>query len=205
MKRSIVCTVAALAALIATGTSAPKPKAPKFDTHPFEFDADNENRAFADWLKGVGEADFQGKERRGLVLDKNAELSDPVAAGAELKGLKNWVVQSGDVLGYDMDDDSPIEAGSPRFNVSWTDSNGNAGFSFVGGSANGHEEAAPTLGWTRFVFPLQDPSTAFPPVPVGAKLDAVVLIVDDPGVYVLDNIRYNEQFADKQGASSPEP
>ena len=208
MKLTTLCTVVALAALAATGSSAPKPKkvkAPKFDTHPFEFDADKENRAFADWLKGVGEPDFKGKSNEGLLLDKNADLEEPVAAGAELKHLDKVVVQAGDVVGYDLRDGSPVEAGSPRFNISWTDANGTEGFSFVGGAANGYEESAPTPGWTRFVFPLQDPATAFPPVPVGAKIDEVILIVDDPGVYVLDNIRYNEQFADKQGESSPEP
>jgi hypothetical protein len=49
---------------------------------------------------------------------------------------------------------------------------------------------------------LQDAGQAFPIVPVGAVLQSVVLIVDDPGKYTLDNINFRDQIATKQGSSS---
>jgi hypothetical protein len=54
-------------------------------------------------------------------------------------------------------------------------------------------------------FALQDPTDAFPIVPVGAVIESVVLLVDEPGQYTLDNVRFKKQFADKPGASGPLP
>src|SRR6266404_5343620 len=103
----------------------------------FEFDPDKTGGAVANWSNGIGEQDTNGNgnTRFGLQLEKNVPIEANVSAGAVLNGLKGVVVQAGDTMGYDMKNDSPRTAGSPRFNVSWT-LNGVSGFSFVGGSAN---------------------------------------------------------------------
>jgi hypothetical protein len=173
----------------------------------FEFDPDHTGCPVAYWKQGIGEKDSNCKTDFGLRLEKNCPLATNASAGAVLNGLKGVVVQAGDVLGYDLKDGSPCEAGSPRFNVSYTIGDV-AGFSFVGGCANadpGDVTAGSEPGWQRIQFQLQDPTDAFPIVPVGAVLESVVLIVDDPGQYTLDNIRFRDQFADKPGASGPLP
>jgi hypothetical protein len=169
----------------------------------FEFDPDKTGGAVASWTKGIGLPDGSGNTNFGLQLEKNVPLDANVSAGAVLNGLKGVVVLAGDTMGYDMTNSSPRQAGSPRFNVSWT-LNGVSGFSFVGGSSNATQTPAcqsPT-NWTRFRMNLQDSAQAFPIVPVGAVLQSVVLIVDDPGKYTLDNINFRDQIATKQGSSS---
>jgi hypothetical protein len=169
----------------------------------FEFDPDKTGGAVANWVKGIGLPDGNGNTNFGLDLEKNVPLDANVSAGAVLNGLKGVVVLAGDTMGYDMTNSSPRQAGSPRFNVSWT-LNGISGFSFVGGSSNATQTPAcqAQTTWTRFRMNLQDPNQAFPIVPVGAVLQSVVLIVDDPGKYTLDNINFRDQIASKQGSSS---
>ena len=56
--------------------------------------------------------------------------------------------------------------------------------------------------WSRFRMNLQNPSSTFPIVPVGAVLQSVTLLVDEPGKYTLDNINFRDQVATKQGNST---
>jgi hypothetical protein len=200
MKKSYITSLVAIASLAVVG-SAFAQNATFSASRTFEFDPDRTGGAVAAWTKGIGLPDANGNTNFGLQLEKNALLTAVVSAGAVLEGLKGVVVNANDTMGYDMTNASPREAGSPRFNVSWT-LNGTSGFSFVGGAANATQTPAcqnPT-GWTRFRMNLQ--TQAFPPVPVGAVIQSVVLIVDDPGKYTLDNINFRDQIATKQGASS---
>ena len=172
----------------------------------FQFDPDKTGESVAFWKNGIGLTDSNCNTKFGLDLEKNGALSDNVSSGAVLDGLKGVAVMPGDLLGYDLRSDSPCEAGSPRFNVSYITPAGASGFSFVGGCANGTHSAAPQSPlWTRVSMNLQDPSQAFPVIPVGSILQSVVLIVDDPGKYLLDNIRFRNQFADKPGNSGAAP
>jgi hypothetical protein len=104
------------------------------------------------------------------------------------------------LFGFDLKDGSPCDAGSPRFNLV-TDMDT---FHFVGGCANGLEDATPLGdGWTRYRFQLDDPTDAFPVVPPGSTIESLVIIVDEPGVYLIDNIRVNDSCAEKPGQSRP--
>jgi len=169
----------------------------------FEFDPDKTGGAVANWAGGIGLPDASGNTKFGLRLEKNTPTDANVSAGAVLNGLKGVVVMAGDTMGYDMTNNSPLQAGSPRFNVSWT-LNGVSGFSFAGGSSNATRTPAcqDPVNWTRFRINLQDSAQTFPIVPAGAVLQSVVLIVDDPGKYTLDNITFRSQIAGKPGNST---
>lgn len=203
MKKLTLSSMIAVASLAALA-SAFAQNASFTASRTFEFDPDKTGGSVANWANGIGLPDTNGNTKFGLQLEKNVPGDANVSAGAVLNGLKGVTVMAGDTLGYDMTNTSPRQAGSPRFNVSWT-LNGVSGFSFVGGSANATQTPAcqaPTT-WTRFRMNLQDSTQAFPIVPVGAVLQSVVLVVDDPGKYTLDNINFRNQIATKPGSSSP--
>jgi len=201
MKKLSLRSLIAVATLAASGLAFAQ-TANFSASRTFEFDPDKTGGAVAYWAKGIGLPDSSGNTNFGLELEKNVPLDANVSAGAVLNGLKGVVVAAGDTMGYDMTNSSPRQAGSPRFNVSWT-LNGVSGFSFVGGSSNSTQTpACQDATWTRFRMNLQNPNQAFPIVPVGAVLQSVVLIVDDPGHYTLDNINFRDQIATKQGSSA---
>ena len=178
---------------------------PQFNaSQTFEFDPDHTRCPVAFWRQGFGEKDRNCRNTFGLHLEKNCSLDTNASAGAVLNGLKGVVVQAGDELDYDLKNDSPCGAGSPRFNVAWS-LDGASNFSFVGGCSNGTPSAAEQSGWTRWSFGLQVIGQAFPPIPASATIESVVLIVDEPGVYNLDNISFRDQFADAPGNSGPVP
>jgi hypothetical protein len=135
------------------------------------------------------------------LLQKSAPTSAVVAVGAILQGLEGAVVTDNDTLGYDIRNDSPCEAGSPRFNVTYRLPDGSEGFSFVGGCANGTITPSPQdpLNWSRVTFDLQ--SNAFPAIPVGSTIESVILIVDDQGSYTVDNIQFRDVYFDKPGGN----
>jgi len=193
-----------LAALTLVSVAWAGPKMNFNASQTFVFDPDNTGGGYANWVKDIGLADRSGNKNYGLRLEKNVAIEVVVASGAALNGLKNVVVQAGDTLGYDMSNDSTATTtgSGPRFNVSWT-MNGTSGFSFVGGSANATKTPAcqSPATWTRYRLSLQDPAQAFPIVPVGAKLQSVTLILDEPGQNTLDNINFRDQIATKPGDS----
>src|SRR2546423_5801849 len=173
----------------------------------FEFDPDKTGGAVANWSNGIGEQDANGNTKFGLQLEKNVPIDANVSAGAVLNGLKGVVVLAGDTMGYDMKNSStstnPALGSGPRFNVSWT-LNGTPGFSFVGGSNKATRSPAcgDPVNWTTYRLGLQNPPPAFPPLPVGAVLQSVVLILAEPAQDTLDNINFRDQIAGKPGSSS---
>ncbi len=172
-------------------------------TRTFLFDPDNNGGVSADWIDGIGERDFNGRTNFGLRLEK---VDAPDSAGVILRGLRNVVVQTGDLLGFDYLIGSPCMGGSPRFNVDYTLADGTPGFSFVGGCGNDNEQTpTSTPGWTRVRFGLQDPGEAFPIIPAGATIESISLIVDELGQYNLDNIRFRNEVADRPGRSNTVP
>lgn len=201
MKKS---TLTAITAAFALAASAYGGNDRFTASRTFEFDPDNTGGAVAAWSNGIGLPDASGNTRFGLQLEKNVPIDAVVAAGAVLNGLKGTVVMAGDTLGYDMSNSSTATTtgSGPRFNVSWT-MNGTSGFSFVGGSANATRTPAcqDPVNWTRYRLELQNPAHAFPVVPVGAEIQSVVLILDEPGQNTLDNINFRDQIATKPGSS----
>jgi hypothetical protein len=170
----------------------------------FEFDPDHTGCVSASWNKGTGETDSNCKTNFGLSLAKNCATSTNASAGAVLNGVKGTTVQCGPTFGYDIKDGSGCEAGSPRFNVSYTTPLGASGFSFLGGCANATKVPLGN-GWTRVTIDPCSPVQAFPPIPPGSTLQSVVLIVDDMGTYTLDNILLNGAYADKPGSAGSLP
>ncbi|HKP01767.1 MAG TPA: hypothetical protein VJU77_00265 [Chthoniobacterales bacterium] len=204
MKKLTMTSLIAIASLALVG-SALAQNASFSASRTFEFDPDRTGGAVANWAKGIGLADASANTNFGLRLEKNVPIDANVAAGAVLNGLKGVVVGAGDTMGYDMknDSDSTLNGSGPRFNVSWT-LNGVSNFSFVGGSNNATKSPAcqdPT-NWTRYRLNLQNPAQAYPVIPVGAVLQSVVLILDEPAKDTLDNINFRDQIATKQGSSS---
>jgi hypothetical protein len=172
----------------------------RFDaSDTFVFDPFNIGGGSAQWLNGIGLGDFPNcRSNFGLLLQKMPSTETVLAVGTELEGLSGAVVTEDDTLGYDIRDDSPCLAGSPRFNVTYTLPDGSEGFSFVGGCLNGTITESPQdPNWNRVTFDLQ--SQAFPAIPVGSVIESVILIVDDQGSYTVDNIQFRDLYFDEPG------
>lgn len=203
MNRRFVCSLLAVAVL--AFSSVVFADGGTFNaSRTFEFDPDHTGCVTAAWQKGIGETDSNCKTNFGLVLAKNCATSTNASAGAVLNGVKGTTVQCGPTFGYDIKNGSTCEAGSPRFNVSYTTPLGTSGFSFLGGCANATKVALGN-GWTRVTIDPCNPGQAFPPIPPGSTLQSVVLIVDDMGSYTLDNIQLNGAYADKPGEAGSLP
>jgi hypothetical protein len=199
MKKLTLGSLIAVTALAASSAFAQNAKFTASRT--FEYDPDKTGVVVAFWDRNSGEADLSGNTKFGLHLEKNGANTVVAAAGAALDGLKGVTVQAGDQVAYDMKNTSgPLQSG-PRFNISWT-LNGTSGFSFTGGSNNATPAMAQETGWTRYILDLSNPAQSFPPVPAGAVIDSIILIVDEgPAKYDLDNISFRNQTAGKPGSS----
>ncbi len=163
----------------------------------FEFDPDHTGCPEAQWVNGAGRADSRGTTNFGLVLEKNCALNVNASAGAVANSVRGTAAT---LLGYDLENTSTCGAGAPRFNLLTEQGT----FHFVGGCLNGLEDATNLGdGWTRYRFQLTDPTDAFPIVPPGSTVESLVIIVDEPGHYDLDNIRVNDRCAEKPGQSRP--
>jgi hypothetical protein len=199
MNKLLFAFAIALLAIPAIAYSDPGTNADFNASRTFEFDPGKTNCPVAYWKNGIGETDRGGKTSFGLQLEKNCPTPTNASAGAVLNGITGTEVTT---LGYDLKDTSPCEAGSPRFNVTQADGS----FHFVGGCANGLEDAvALGNGWTRYTFQTNDATDAFPVLTPGVPVTDVTLIVDDQGTYTLDNIQVNGRYADSPGSSGPLP
>jgi hypothetical protein len=167
------------------------------------FDPEATGGGFADWIDEIGETDSTCQTKFGALLQKNVSTNTFVSADVELKGLKGVSVTKGETLGFDIRNDSPCTAGSPRFNVSYTLANGASGFSFVGGCSGETKVQNPqNLSWSRVTLDLQ--KQAVPAIPSGAVLKSVFLTVDEEGTYNIDNIMFRGLYADKPGNAGVE-
>lgn len=177
---------------------------PSFSASPFTFDPDGVGGVSAKWLKGIGEPDYNCRTNFGLRLEKSFPAF--ISAGVELKGLAGYVVDGSESIGFDYKTDATTNCsgGSPRFNIEFTRPDGTAGLSFVGGC--GSSVNVPSLqspGWTRVTAGLSPQDAGG--VPSGSVIRSVVLMVDEPGRYVLDNVMFRYVYADKQDASGQAP
>jgi hypothetical protein len=197
MRKVVVALCLVLLAAPAVALSDPSSNQDFNFSRTFEFDPDKTGCPEAQWVNGAGLADSKGNTNFGLVLEKNCPTPVVASAGAVANGIRGTAAT---VVGFDLRNDSPCGGGAPRFNLV-TDQ---GSFHFVGGCTNGLEDAMPLgNGWTRYQFQLNDPTDAFPVVPPGATIEQLVLIVDETGVYHIDNVRVNNLCAEKPGQSQP--
>lgn len=200
----VMFSVIATLMLVAPSTIFAQKKLSFNANSTFVFDPDGTGAGFSKWLSGIGEGDANCKSNFGFLLQKNAPTSTVLAVGTEIKGLQGVVVQANETIGYDIRNDSPCTAGSPRFNIDYTLPDGTTGFSFVGGCANGTIAPSPqNPSWRRVTFNLQ--TQAFPAIPAGSTLQSVILIADDEGTYNLDNIMFRNLYIDKNGNAGAAP
>ncbi len=167
----------------------------KLKAKPFTFDPNGQCDDRADWRAKIGLPDV-GNSNHGLVLRKGCATAVVAAAGAVVDGAEGQ--QAGTVIGFDIRDDSPCTGGAPRFNLT------ESGIThFIGGCGNDIERAPVpgNPGWTRVRFELQDPAEAFPVVNPAAVIQQLVLIVDEQGEYVVDNVYVNGTVVGKPGNS----
>jgi hypothetical protein len=167
----------------------------KLQAKPFQFDPGNQCDDQAEWRAKIGLPDA-GNSNHGLFLRKGCALEVNASAGAIIDGAEG--MPAGTQFGYDIRNDSPCGAGAPRFNLSTT-----TGFHFIGGCSNDNERSPVpgNPGWTRVRFELQDPGEAFLVVNPAEVITQLVLIVDEPGDYVVDNIYINGTTIGKPGNS----
>ena len=151
---------------------------------PFTFDPGNTGSIVSAWQPGTGLADA-GKSDHGLVLQKNAPTSTNAAAGAVVSGAEGQqLTEIGfDVKGY-------CNAGSPRFNV--VDQDGNTHFF---GCVYGSQTPGAD-GWTRV---RQTGADAFPPMDASDTIARVLIIADEQGQSVVDNVDVNGTLVGKPG------
>jgi hypothetical protein len=201
MKKLSLTSLIAVASLVASAAFAQNAKFTASRT--FEYDPGKTGLVTAYWDRNSGELDASGNTKFGLHVEKNGPtLTLNASGGAVLDGLKGVVVTASDSLAYDMKDNSGPPQDGPRFNVSYTLPDGTTGFSFVGGSNNATKTSGQESGWSRYTLMLSNPAQAYPVVPAGATLDSVVLIIDNQGIYNLDNIGFRNQVAGKPGSSN---
>ena len=179
------------------------------------------------WLPGMGLPDNGTSNitpssppnrdpHRGLLLSKDGATADCSSALARILGVGGLLVTANFHLGFDYRDGGHCGAGAPRFNVAWR-LDGTDGFSFVGGCTN----TAPLTAlqdppqWSRATFFTADPAQSFPPIPPGARIRSITLIIDegtdssslqDPegiGLAVVDNIDINGQLITRGTGTAP--
>jgi len=195
MKRTSALAFLTFVLIVAASLTASAQR-PNFNLALFVDDPDETAGGISKWLKGAGEADASCRTNFGLRLEKGVPTGAFLSAEAHLKGLAGYMINGGETIGYDISDKSPCTAGSPRFNVKYTLPDGTPGLSFTGGCTDQTKMPIPgTLGWTRVTSNLQD--QAAPPIPVGATIQSVILMVDETGKYTLDNIYFGGVYVDK--------
>jgi hypothetical protein len=169
----------------------------------------------AGWLKGLGLPDNGGSNENpsdppdlpnkndihyGLLLSKNGPTSVCSSAGADIVGLQDIQVQASTQLGFDYRNGSHCGGGAPRFNVSWVDSLGNPGFSFVGNCSLATATPSPQDSqWTQLRWNVVLDS--FPTIPLDATITEISIVFDEGtsspppagnapsiGLAVIDNI-----------------
>ena len=185
MKNIFKSAIFLIVAMLA-GSSAAAGQSAAFTAIPFVDDELGVGGGNAKWSGNIGVADAVSTTKYGLRFEKTAPLEQLVAAGVVLKGLEGQAIFPGDTLGFDIKIDSPCRGGSPRFNVSYTVGE-RAGLAFLGCS-EGITAATPDPLWQRVTLSLQ--------LPEGAVIESVVLMVDEPGRYVVDNIAFLDLVAD---------
>src|SRR5438105_1369135 len=147
------------------------------------FDPGSTGTVVSKWILHYGLIDPNefNSDNFGAAMSKNTATSTNSAALGQVRRT-NCTSNCGDlditnltILGYDIRNGSHCGAGSPRFDV--IDSNGVD--HFAGGCSNGTITPGPAPGWNRVRIDLANPAQTFPPLPPGATVENIFVIVDE--------------------------
>ncbi|HEY2702594.1 MAG TPA: hypothetical protein VGL20_02785 [Candidatus Dormibacteraeota bacterium] len=198
MRLSKLFFVAGVAATVgATGAmQAANADSKKFEVKAANYDPGKTHTVTSQWTKNLGLDDNNGKKnRKGLLLSKNAPTATNSAAGATIRGVKGIVLTE---LGYDVRDGSHCSGGAPRFDVITVEDP--TVVHFVGACTNGTVTPnTPVAGWSRVRFDPANGANTFPPIPAGQHVSVMDITFDEgtdtaggmPGLAVIDNIDIN--------------
>ena len=216
MRRTTLAAFAMFFAFVSIGAAAVAP--PKLtEVAPWEYDPYNGSLVESDWINHIGcpyraeintpapgtytdpacATQYRADPNvQGLLLSKGGPTANIASAGAELKGVRDIVI---DTIGYDIRKfggySSPLGshcgAGAPRFNVVT-----NFGTHFIGCASPPPVSQVLGQGWTRMAW---SPAAAFPPIPPGAAVQSIDIVFDEGtdtgpdffGLAILDNIMVN--------------
>jgi hypothetical protein len=172
-----------------------------------EFDPGRVCDAKPAWVRGIGLFAVDDRFASAFLMHKPCSTATNAAAFGLISGVKGETLIGPEALGFDYKNVNGsfvahCGAGAPRFQALMSDGS----FSFIGGCVHGTASPdTPGTGWTRVRFDPQDPTQAFPPVPVNATIASISLVFDegpdnDPNgspEIVLDNIFINGKSATK--------
>ena len=221
MRRVILLAVTAFFVFAGVATAAAVPKLQ--DVNPWEYDPYFGSLVEADWVNHIGcptgaainTYDANGnvvagtftaggcptqyradRNVQGLMLAKTGPTANLASAGASLRGMQGGPLTE---IGYDIRKQggfaspygSHCGAGAPRFNVVTA-----FGTHFIGCASPAPTQIAMGDGWTRLAW---TPDQAFPPIPAGAVIQSIDLVMDEGtdvgpdhfGIAILDNIMVN--------------
>jgi hypothetical protein len=154
---------------------------------PYVTDRYSTRTVTAAWVNGAGEpvADATDPNHMGLVLSKTSSAKTNASAGAMISGVKGLSLKE---IGFDYRANSTCGAQAPRFIIV----TGDGVTHHVGGCAKGAVvQPAPATGWVRVRFDVTSATQAFPPISTSATVKSIRVVLDQPGLVVLDNIDIN--------------
>lgn len=178
MRKFLALLIVALAAIISASAIA-SPVGGSDSTHgvnPGVFDPGNTGCPTAEWTS------------EGLDLHKLCDSSTNAAAGADVVGFQGQVLTQ---LSFDIKNGSHVGAGSPRFDVVF--SNGDF---FIFSAHYAPVQTDLENGWTHYEFdaftPYCDFASAQPEgCGFGSEIEAMDVLLDEEGVAILRNISVN--------------
>lgn len=176
---------------------------PNLKASPFE--VGGTSLSLARWIQHLGEPDASGNQNFGLLLSKNTETPQYVAAGAYINGSENINLNE---IGFDIKKGSHCGAGAPRFNVQTSD-----GLNHFLGCAYFTDAPGAMNGWQRKIMSkadLQNNLKAYPPIPEGSTIKAISIMMDEgvdipptfSGLAILDNININGTYIGQPGRTN---
>jgi len=215
--------------IAATGFGAKEEVEEELDLEavPFEFDPEDLDIVFADWVEGIGLPDDDVADRDGwsewgdwrergeeenesLLLSKNGATAASASAGAVIEGVDGIILTE---LGFDVRSGGHCGAGAPRFNVV-VDIEGSRSLFFFGCSAGDVfpvPGVTPEEGWKRIRFTDEDamPADGLSVWPGfgEAKVVEIEVVFDEgtdagpdfSGLVILDNIDVNGALIGSSG------
>lgn len=194
MKRRLIVAAAFILIASAIGGAAQR----RLILKPAMYDPFGTRTVKAEWVRGIGLPDDAGTSSYGFRLRKSGPLSAREMALGELRGVTNLPLTA---LAFDVNlPGGPTPPSvrcslvSPRFQVIARDRNGFLRVHALG-CAEAFNVGTPAAGWTTLEFFFEE----FPPLAIGAILQRVTIMFDEPGEVVLDNIRVNDIVITKPG------
>ncbi len=174
----------------------------EFTGTPFEFDPGHTGIVAGEWVKHLGLAQDNDKNRFGLLLSKNGTTPTNASAGLVVHGVKSLHLTE---LGFDVRNGGHCGAGAPRFNVVTSD----GVTRFYGCVYGTHSPNTPAPGWQRVRFLTNVSYPGAPAITAGLTVDSISIVFDEgtdigpdfSGMVVLDNIDVNGVLIGAPGES----